>query len=401
MADFDRAGTGAGAFASGTGNTEASQGAYGSYSYNGYAQPGQAGYTGWGDPDPAYTSDGSDFDTASDGGEPLSLASSPGLGRAVSLMGAVASLALVVGIGIWGYKLVARDVSGVPVVRAIEGPMRIQPADPGGTPADHQGLAVNAVAAQGTAAAPADRLMLAPKPVSLTGEDQPIIQQAPNTNLASADLQIAEAIPLMSEDASADAGSIAAYQDGQVDALVQQLTEGVPTLLDEDPAETDQVAVAQPGIVQPEPLKPLPAAADAVVDVQPAVFKGPGLARSLRPVLRPARSPQTQALQTALTTATDTSAALDVDPDTLPAGTRLAQLGAYDSVGLAQSEWDRLSGRFGDYLDGKKRVIQKASSGGRTFYRLRAMGFDDLSDARRFCSALVAGNADCIPVTTR
>ena len=30
-----------------------------------------------------------------------------------------------------------------------------------------------------------------------------------------------------------------------------------------------------------------------------------------------------------------------------------------------------------------------------------AMGFAGLSDARRFCSALVAGNADCIPVTTR
>jgi hypothetical protein len=29
------------------------------------------------------------------------------------------------------------------------------------------------------------------------------------------------------------------------------------------------------------------------------------------------------------------------------------------------------------------------------------MGFEDLSDARRFCSALVARNADCIPVVTR
>jgi hypothetical protein len=45
--------------------------------------------------------------------------------------------------------------------------------------------------------------------------------------------------------------------------------------------------------------------------------------------------------------------------------------------------------------------VQKASSGGRVFYRLRAMGFDDLGDARRFCSALVAENADCIPVVTR
>jgi hypothetical protein len=90
-----------------------------------------------------------------------------------------------------------------------------------------------------------------------------------------------------------------------------------------------------------------------------------------------------------------------VSPDSLPAGTRLAQLGAYESAEVARAEWDRISGRFGDYLEGKKRVIQRAESGGRTFYRLRAMGFADLSDARRFCSALVAGNADCIPVTTR
>jgi hypothetical protein len=29
------------------------------------------------------------------------------------------------------------------------------------------------------------------------------------------------------------------------------------------------------------------------------------------------------------------------------------------------------------------------------------MGFTDLSDARRFCSAMVAERADCIPVVAR
>jgi len=68
---------------------------------------------------------------------------------------------------------------------------------------------------------------------------------------------------------------------------------------------------------------------------------------------------------------------------------------------VARQEWDRLSDRFGEYLEDKNRVIQKAQSGGRTFYRLRALGFADLSDARRFCSALVAEKAECIPVVTR
>ena len=46
-------------------------------------------------------------------------------------------------------------------------------------------------------------------------------------------------------------------------------------------------------------------------------------------------------------------------------------------------------------------MIEQAQSGGKTFYRLRAMGFDDLSEARRLCSALTAAKASCIPVVTR
>ena len=82
--------------------------------------------------------------------------------------GAAASLALILGVGIWGYKVVARDVSGVPVVRATATPMRIAPENPGGTLADHQGLAVNQVAGSGIAAPPADRLVLAPRPAGLS-----------------------------------------------------------------------------------------------------------------------------------------------------------------------------------------------------------------------------------------
>lgn len=47
--------------------------------------------------------------------------------------GAAVSLALIAGVGVWGYKLVMRDVTGIPVVQAMEGPMRIAPEDPGGT----------------------------------------------------------------------------------------------------------------------------------------------------------------------------------------------------------------------------------------------------------------------------
>ena len=66
--------------------------------------------------------------------------------------GAALSLALIIGVGVWGYKLVVRDVSGIPVVRAMEGDMRVLPDNPGGAVALHTGLAVNEVAASGEAA---------------------------------------------------------------------------------------------------------------------------------------------------------------------------------------------------------------------------------------------------------
>jgi len=64
-------------------------------------------------------------------------------------------------------------------------------------------------------------------------------------------------------------------------------------------------------------------------------------------------------------------------------------------------EWDRLSGKFSAYMGDKRRLVQKARSGGRDFWRLRVVGFEDGSDARRFCSALLAKDAACIPVTVR
>ena len=92
-------------------------------------------------------------------------------GKMINAAGAVVSLALIAGIGVWGYKLVMRDVTGIPVVKALEGPMRVMPDNPGGEIAPNAGLSVNAVAAEGEAAPPEDLLVLAPRVVQLTDED--------------------------------------------------------------------------------------------------------------------------------------------------------------------------------------------------------------------------------------
>ncbi|MEX0307469.1 MAG: SPOR domain-containing protein [Ruegeria sp.] len=344
------------------------------YDYSGHASPEHMDY-----PNQAHAQDAYDYSDETYGYDEAPRAGS-GLGRLVNLFGAVASLALVAGVGVWGYQLVMRDVSGVPVVRAAEGPMRIQPENPGGTPADHQGLAVNTVAAVGTAAPPADRLILAPRPVSLTDEDTPM-----------AAIEATNAVHVVEEPASDQAA---------VNALVDGLAAEVK------PGQPQEQGVQLASLVTPEEEPAIDPADYAAQLPDPKIAALPGVRRSLRPLVRPARATPSaissnSATEAAINAAVKAAVGLDIDPNTLPKGTRLAQLGAYESADIAQAEWARLDGRFGEYMDGKQRVIQKTSSGGRTFYRLRVMGFDDLSDSRQFCAALVAQGADCIPVAVR
>lgn len=306
-----------------------------------------------------------------------------------NLTAAGVSLALMAGVAVWGYQLMVRDVSGIPVVQAASGDMRVRPENPGGQLTVNRGLAVNEVAAAGVAAAPADSVVLAPRPVDLTHEDMPTpvsmvspVQQAVRaamiSSAAPAPIELPETLDVA-----------AALESGSVEDLVAQLTTGAKTI-EADPAEGAPQVLASLTPPTPEAMP------------TPVVIDAPGVKTSFRPQLRP------DGLQKAVASAAKAaptrvaaSASSEVDPATLPAGTRLVQLGAFDSADIARSQWDKLEGRFSDYLYGKQRIVQKAQSGGRTFYRLRAMGFEDLSDARRFCSALLAEKADCIPVVTR
>ncbi|WP_299424626.1 SPOR domain-containing protein [uncultured Shimia sp.] len=317
----------------------------------------------------------------------------------VNRAGMFVSLALVVGTGVWGFQILSRDVSGVPVVRALEGPMRIQPDDPGGRQAGHQGLMVNQVAADGSAAGPADQVIVAPPPISLTDRDRvqnaPVVVQPTQERSAVPSLVETEKLTEVVVRAPIEPIVAPAPLDVStplsVEELAEQLSAGATPL---ETIEVDEVKPIQVALKEPE----------VSADVEPAAkpeIKG-GLKRSLRPVLRPANlSSQAQGTQVASIDAAVQGALKEVDAETIPAGTRLVQLGAYASPEIARAEWDKLQQRFDTYLGDKSRVIEKASSGGRVFYRLRAMGFDTVSDARRMCSALKAENADCIPVTTR
>ncbi|MES2434630.1 MAG: SPOR domain-containing protein [Pseudomonadota bacterium] len=336
----------------------------------------------------------------------------PQSGRArnmINIAGAVCSVALVIGLGIWGYKLAVRDVSGIPVVRALEGPLRIAPDNPGGDVAMHQGLSVNAVAAAGTALPLPDKLILAPKEVALTAEDQAgtaelaqlpvadplasgaeVLEVAPQVPASLAPIEIApSASPEVAPAAEAlDATSLAVTAPlpaTQEDAVAAALA---AALADGDSAEgglsETEVATAEPVKSLRPKLRPSTRSAAAVAAVEP--------------VSATAEAAPEAAAEAPVAT---TTAVAEIDPATIPAGTRLVQLGAFDDEASARAAWTKLQSDFPDLLPGKAMVVQSAQSGGRTFYRLRAHGFADEDVARQFCAAMLAQNASCIPVAQK
>ena len=280
---------------------------------------------------------------------------SVGTPRITNLMnyaGAAVSLVLIVGVSIWGYQLIMRDVSGIPVVRAMEGDMRVLPENPGGTVAVNTGLAVNEVAAMGEAGGPEDRLLLAPRTSGLAQEDldaQPMPAIAPDL-----------------EDV--------VHADGAAPEAV-----------------TDEIALLAAQLAG--------AAAPTFETVPDSV---PGVTTSLRPTPRPATVEATQTsapIAPAATSPLLNEVVVTTTP--FPAGTNLVQLGAFANPNLAAAEWERLQLRFGQIISGYDRVIQVSNQTSGTWYRLRASGFADRAEARRLCAALLTEENDCIAVVTK
>ncbi len=71
------------------------------------------------------------------------------------------------------------------------------------------------------------------------------------------------------------------------------------------------------------------------------------------------------------------------------------QLGAYESVGVAQNGWASLSRRHGTALAGRDGVTTSAVVGGKTVYRLAATGFASRSEAAQVCARVSARGGNC------
>ncbi|WP_410217454.1 SPOR domain-containing protein [Paracoccus sp. (in: a-proteobacteria)] len=324
------------------------------------------------------------------------------LARLTHYMGAVASVGLMVGLMTWGWQLVSRDVSGVPIIRAIEGEARTTPDNPGGQLTSHTGLAVNSVAG-GEAATPAQQVAIAPAPIDLSDDDVAMGQLGATarepSNPSETPLTFAgdPIVPLSDSEARAlaEADAAAAAERALADQAVNDAaiidapaSEGPVTdvVTDENGVPAQAVAIAE-------------ALAQAQAEADPGV-----LVASVRPAPRPrvqrvasaAPAPAPAATPAPVSAAEPAPAPAPEPAPARSAGGPLVQVGAFDSNAIAEGEWQRLAGRNGSLFSGKSPVIQQHQSNGRTFWRLRVAGFGSLSEARQFCSALQSSGTDCL-----
>lgn len=327
------------------------------------------------------------------------------LARFTHYMGAVASVGLMVGLMAWGWQLVSRDVSGVPIIRAIEGEARTAPEEPGGRLTPHTGLAVNNVAG-GAGSSPTQQVAIAPGPVDLAPGDLPMgalgatAREPVQQNETPLSFSGEPIVPLSDSEARALAEAEAAAAAER--ALADQAVADAPII--DAPASEGPVT----NVVTDETGAPAQATAITEALAMAQAEANPGvLVTSARPAPRP-RVTRVAAVAPAATPAASPAPAQAAAPAPAPsaapvqaastASGPVVQVGAFDSNAIAQGEWTRLAGRHGSLFSGKSPVIQQHQANGRTFWRLRVAGFGGISEARQFCSALQSAGTDCLAI---
>ena len=279
--------------------------------------------------------------------------------------GAALSLSLLASAISWSYQLIVRDINQIPIVRAQMGPLRVAPDNPGGLTAANQGLSVT-------------QLAVNEKPL-LSNE----IHLAPAAEILNAEhlaLQVTEHVKSNTDDGTFEIKEVNAENNLNL-TVISNKTEAHSGSNEE--AVLSKVAFSQKKME-----------IENAVSLALSITNDPAaLPTSLRPKIRPMSFRRNDK-------ATGDQIATNEPNSELPMGSAVVQLGAFESENLAKSEWQHFEKLLGSILISKNMVIQKAESGGKIFYRLRASGFSDISDARQFCTA-ISDKVACIPVVTR
>jgi hypothetical protein len=279
--------------------------------------------------------------------------------------GAALSLFLLAGAIGWSYQLIVRDVNQIPIVRAQLGPLRVAPDNPGGLTAANQGLSVTQLAVNEKPLL-SNEIYLAPAAEILNEE-----------NLA---LKVTEEYESNKVDGAFEIKEVNAENSMNLEALPDQK---------EVDSRSNDVGVLSKAAFSQKKIE-----IENAVSLALSITNEPDKSLSwLRPKIRPVGFYRNGNI-------TEDQIVSNEPMPKLPIGSAVVQLGAFDSKSLAESEWQRFEKILGSILIPKKMVVQKAESGGKIFYRLRASGFSDISDARQFCTA-ISDKVACIPVVTR
>ena len=280
-------------------------------------------------------------------------------------IGAALSLFLLAGAIGWSYQLIVRDVNQIPIVRAQLGPLRVAPDNPGGLTAANQGLSVTQLAVNEKPLL-SNEIYLAPAAEILNEE-----------NLA---LKVKEEYESNKVDGAFEIKEVNAENSMNLEALPDQK---------EVDSRSNDVGVLSKAAFSQKKIE-----IENAVSLALSITNEPDKSLSwLRPKIRPVGFYRNGNI-------TEDQIVSNEPMPKLPIGSAVVQLGAFDSKSLAESEWQRFEKILGSILIPKKMVVQKAESGGKIFYRLRASGFSDISDARQFCTA-ISDKVACIPVVTR
>jgi len=279
--------------------------------------------------------------------------------------GAALSLFLLAGAIGWSYQLIVRDVNQIPIVRAQLGPLRVAPDNPGGLTAANQGLSVT-------------QLAVNEKP--LLSNEIYLAPAAEILNQANLALKVTEEYESNKVDGAFEIKEVNAENSMNLEALPDQKEVDI---------RSNDVGVLSKAAFSQKKIE-----IENAVSLALSITNDPDKSLSwLRPKIRPVGFYRNGNI-------TEDQIVSNEPMPKLPIGSAVVQLGAFDSKSLAESEWQRFEKILGSILIPKKMVVQKAESGGKIFYRLRASGFSDISDARQFCTA-ISDKVACIPVVTR
>ena len=270
--------------------------------------------------------------------------------------GASLALLLIVALVVWAYRLGHRDVTAIPVIRAVLEPAKVQPDEPGGAKVAHQDISSYSAGAvdaadtadttgtAGGAKSPSTEITFAPPPERPAEEDVAMGALQPTP---SAENPAPETAP---------------------EATARAIEDPAGEAPGEDPEATETAALD---------------ASDLAPGASPRVRVRP---RDLVQRMAAARRAIFE----------------EAEPELRAAASQVQiQLGAFPDRNVTKSEWERIYRANEDILQDRALVVQSTISGGRRFFRLRSGPFKDRIEAQNVCRALQARGQDCLVAVNR